>query len=287
MAHPYSGVRQNKVEHSRVKELTSGYAGGGDIAQDKKLIRKMIGAHESRMHMSGGEPKARADRPMRAKGGRVKNGKTTINVVINGGTEKPPMPMPMPMAPPMPPPRPPMPPAAAMPPGPPVPMGGPGVGPPIRSHGGRTYAAGGAVKSGVGWTESERLKTPVQHAPGKNDGKNLERGRPITYKKGGKIKKADGGLANFSGLRAYREMDKPRPTGQENAESALGGFSGLRAYSELDKPKINKACGGATMKEGGAIEAPGPGKGMGPKLPGGGRGGLARLAKAKRAAARH
>lgn len=237
MAHPYSGIRQDKVEHKRAREMTRGYAGGGDIAQDKKLIKKMIGVHESRMHMTGGAPKARADRPMRAKGGRVKNGKTTVNVVINGNGDKPPMPMPMPMPPAIPP-RPmvppPMPPAAAG----PLPGVGPGPGmPPMppRSHGGRTYASGGAVKSGPGWTTSQSLKTPVQHAPGKNDGKELGRGRPITYKKGGSV------------------------------------------------PAF--ACGGATMKTGGPINAPAGKKGMGPKLPGGARGGLARLAKAKRAKA--
>ena len=60
-----------------------------------------------------------------------------------------------------------------------------------RKHGGRTYARGGGV--GPGWTESERLKTPVQHSPGKNDGKDIGRKKPITYATGGMVKRAAGG----------------------------------------------------------------------------------------------
>ena len=58
---------------------------------------------------------------------------------------------------------------------------------PPRHAGGRAYAKGGAVKPGAGWTESERTKTQVQHAPGKNDTKDLGRGKPITYATGGAI----------------------------------------------------------------------------------------------------
>lgn len=37
------------------------------------------------------------------------------------------------------------------------------------------------LQSGPGWIESMRNKTPVQHSPNKQDGKNIGRGRVVTY----------------------------------------------------------------------------------------------------------
>lgn len=87
--------------------------------------------------------------------------------------------------------------------------------PGMRSTGGRAYAKGGRVKSGPAWEEGKREGTKVSHSPGKNDLKDIGRGKPITYASGGPV----------------------------------------------EAPK----------------------NGMGPKLGGGGRGGLARLQKAARA----
>jgi hypothetical protein len=184
MAHPYQSERQTKVEHRRVAHITKGYASGGavhdDEAEDRALIRKSV--KPSALRMEGGGTKSRADR--RARGGRTskKGGKTVVNV-ITGGPHPAPAPMmpppagppPMAGAPPMMPPRPPM-----MP-----PQGGPPM--PPRSDGGRAYAKGGAVAFGPAYKEGVRAGTQVTHSPGKNDGKNIGRGKPITYKTGGKV----------------------------------------------------------------------------------------------------
>ena len=215
MAHPYQSERDDKVAKRRVASLTKGYAAGGgvhsDEAADRALVKKMV--RSSAIKMDGDAPKSRQDRPGRARGGRApKRGGTTVNVIVAGKDKVPGVPD-APMMPPMPPGpiAPPVPMPMAKPPMPP-PIGGgiggmAGMGP--RASGGRAYARGGGVGSGG---------TPVQHAPGKDDGKDIGRGRVVTYASGG------------------------------------------------------------------PVEAPAGKKGMGPKLTGGGRGGLARLAKAKRAA---
>jgi hypothetical protein len=40
---------------------------------------------------------------------------------------------------------------------------------------------GPKLKSGPAWEEGLKNCTPVRHSPGKSDGKELGRGRPITY----------------------------------------------------------------------------------------------------------
>jgi hypothetical protein len=52
------------------------------------------------------------------------------------------------------------------------------------------FAAGGAVapKPGPAWREGMRNRTPVQHnSTGKNDQNDVGRGRPITYRRGGRV----------------------------------------------------------------------------------------------------
>lgn len=50
-------------------------------------------------------------------------------------------------------------------------------------------AKGGGVKSGPAWEEGKRLGTKVSHVPAKEpDIENMNRGRPITFKAGGKVK---------------------------------------------------------------------------------------------------
>lgn len=168
----------------------------------------------------------RANITRRAKGGKVK-GKTVINIMVGkGGDDKPPMPM-MPPPPPhpmMPPPGPP-PGAGAPPPGGPPGMPPPGMGPPgppmMRKRGGSVKHAAASPMQGKGmkqakvigrasardeaappgptgvgdkmpgqppsWEQSEKFKTKVQHTDGKTDGPDIGRGKPITYKRGGAV----------------------------------------------------------------------------------------------------
>ena len=58
----------------------------------------------------------------------------------------------------------------------------------VDCHGGREFASGGAVKDGPAWREGLRSGTPVQNNPsGKNDQQDVNRGRPITYRRGGRV----------------------------------------------------------------------------------------------------
>ena len=224
MAHPHSQHRQHLVEKSRVAHLTKHYASGGavhgDEKEDKALIKRTV--KKSAMRMAGGGVKHRADH--RARGGRTKHKGTTINI-INAGQH--------PGAPPMPPggpvaglaPRPPMPamppPAGAM---PPPPM--PGGGMPMRTKGGRAYAKGGAVKSGPAWEEGVRNGTQPHNSPGKDDKKDIGRGKPITYKSGGRIVsfKAGGRVVKFkTGGRVES------PEGVDPATKLPSGSGGARA----------------------------------------------------------
>lgn len=264
MAHPFSEHRQHKVERSRVSGMTKKYrASGGGVHCEEPEERKHGGkVKELDRGAQGKKAKRRADRVMRAKGGKVghKKGATHVNVIVNGG-DKGAMPVPMP------------PPAmAGPPPGPPpvaglggpppgMPPGGPPPGmPPMpgRAHGGKVKRAdggaanhlndaysdqannlnkgrarGGSVKSGPSWDEGKRLGTKVQHSDGKgttNTKANLDRGRVVTFATGG-------GVVSFN--------------------------------------------------TGGKVEAPGPGKGMGPRFEGGAAGGEARKEKMGRAERRY
>lgn len=158
MAHPYKQFRQNKVQNARVGALTKSY--------DDNAIEGAFAAN-------------RADRPMRASGGKVSKKGTTIVNVITGGQQQPPAPPPMPM----PPPAPPGPPPGAMPPpgagGPPPGLagaGGPPPGMPMR-------ARGGGVKTTAG-----SKGTPVQHDKAKAvDIANMNRKRVVTFNTGGGV----------------------------------------------------------------------------------------------------
>lgn len=220
MAHQFSAHRQNKVEHDRVGRITRGYAKGGavkhsDEAEDRKLFKKMYKEEEDKEgKVEGRAAGGRLDRVSRRRAGRMKhkgkNSKTNVNVIVapqHPPTGSPPMAGPIAAAPhpPMPVTPPPgvggPPPGAGpmagppgLPPGlPPHPMmpppgagGPPGMMPP-RRHGGRSYAKGGAVKTGPAYEEGIRNGTQVTHAPNKMDGKDIGRGKPITYKRGGAV----------------------------------------------------------------------------------------------------
>lgn len=197
--HPFQAHRQSKVERSRVGSLTKGYAAGGAVssaavggAPSKKAIAQRDG------QAVGGDPtRQRLDRPLqgRARGGRTgKHKGTHVNVIVapQGGANAPTpgvaAPPPMAGAGPMP----------APPPRPPVPMPPPGAVPPpgIRHSGGRAYARGGAVKPGPAWNQGLKSGTQVQHTSNKQDGPNIGRKKPVTYKTGGAVEHpVKGGMA--------------------------------------------------------------------------------------------
>lgn len=224
MAHPFSEHKGHKVERSRVGRITSGYASGGavhqDEAADRSLIRKEV--KSSALKTDGGKSKSRSDKSVRrAKGGRVKHGKsgkTNINVIVAPSGDKPPMNAPMAGAPPMPamPPRPPM-----APPSPPAAMAPPQAGLgglPPRAKGGRVSkcfgdanmspdkpnakgddfgsgkprADGGKVEGKKSLADKKGVtgisaRTPIQHSGNKNDTQNIGRGAVVTRAAGGPI----------------------------------------------------------------------------------------------------
>jgi len=383
MAHPFDAFRQSKVEHARVPQITKGYAAGGavhsDEAEDKRMIKGMV--KKSALRADGGAVKARQDRVPRASGGGVfgrkggkkgKSNKTIVNVINHGqGAPVPglgaapgiPGAPGLPAGPvPMPPPRPPM----AGPPGlPPAIPGGAGLpGLPPRSQGGRAYKSGGAVKPGAAWNEGLKEGTQVSHRNSKAvEKENLGRGKPVTYRKGGRVKRAEGGEADKTknpgrpsltdlAYRAAADIGNPAQMvlrdanmarrinqsasqsrgvegkdykkggrirraeggnadtetvrvkakttgGNRSGPAGVGnyiraGFNasdteakrgfGTRAYlSDETMNNFGMADREKQYKTGGAINAPGPGKAMSPKFEGGARGGMARMAKAKRA----
>jgi len=188
MTHPFSNIRQHKVEKARVAHIAKGYASGGAVSSDAIPVDRKSGGRTGappKMMMSGGIAKMRGDRPCRAKGGRApKSGKTNVNVIIAPqGAGNPPA-AGLPGLPPgMPTPSRPVPPPAGPPPGA---MPPPGM--PPRSMGGRAYASGGGVNSGTKvFNQSRANATKMVGGPGKNDLKDMGRGKPITYAKGGPV----------------------------------------------------------------------------------------------------
>lgn len=213
MSHPMNEHRQHKVERSRAHTMIKGYASGGavkhsDAAEDKKLVKGMV--KKAALRADGGAVKARADRPARKKGGRVKKSNTTVNVITGGhapvaGLGTAPMSPPPMAAAPMPP-RPPMmagpPPGVGGPGAPGLPPGAPPMMPPHRD-GGRvsTYKKGGRVGVNKGspvFEESMKAGTPISHDKGKSDLDQLGRGKPITYRAGGKVQKRAAGGPIYS-----------------------------------------------------------------------------------------
>jgi hypothetical protein len=301
--HPHNEHRAHKVEHRRVSHITKGYANGGavhgDAAADLKLLKSHV--HRTALDMDGRKPKHRADRPQRAKGGRVekerhtkddlqpfegapdqrakggrvkhKGGKTVINImnanpagagagVAPGGAAPPMLPRaPLPVA------APPAAPAAlpSMPPRPPVAAGaGPMIGP--RQDGGRTYASGGRVKDGPAYMEGKNAR-PVDHAPGKWNTKDIGRGRVITYASGGAVE-APHTKAGSGGIE-HPMRGGPKMSGGNEPPTRMKHSGGTEA-----KQGLAQRYGGGNESTHSYKEAS--------LLPGGGKGGLARIYKAHR-----
>ena len=238
--HPFHEHMDHKKQKSRVGHIAHGYASGGavhhhsDAKEDEALIRKEVKPsalkhHHGKPHKAaGGAVAPRQDKVQRARGGRTKHkGHTSVNVIVAPQGGHPNAPMPMPSAGPAPAPapapmmpRPGVPTAAGA--GAPMPGGmpSPGLGP--RRDGGRaTYARGGGVKSGPAWEEGRKAGTQVQHNDsGKNDQKNVGRGRVVTFRTGGAVEApkhhgpkfkggAGGGAARVEkGRRANRDYVK-------------------------------------------------------------------------------
>lgn len=220
MAHPYSAHREHHVEKERVGHIAPGHkhrAHGGRVHEDEghKHSKKMSGEKEH--GAEGKKSKHRRDRVARAHGGKVgkKGGKgaTHVNVIVGQHPSAPTPPM-------MPPP----PPAAAAPPPMPPGAGGmPGLGGP--PPGGMPMRAkGGSVKSGPAWKEGLKNGTQVQHSPALSvTENNMNRGKAITYAKGGKVE---------------------APQGVEKVSKLSGGAGG--GEGRLEKAK---RYGGKPMKE--------------------------------------
>ncbi len=192
-----------------------------------------------KQRMAGGPVKARLDRKPRAAGGRAKHkGKTVVNVNVgHPGGAMPPIPLAAgapPGAPPMMPPRPPMAPPMAGPPGMPpggMPPGMPPGAPMMHKDGGRVKRAhGGSVKDGPTWKEGLKNGTQVSGSPGKNDLKDVGRGKAITYAKGGKV------APGF----AIKEGKPARGGDKLGVESSEGGGPKLRGGAEGGLARLDK-----------------------------------------------
>lgn len=97
-------------------------------------------------------------------------------------------------------------------------------------------ARGGSVKSGPAYEEGKRLGTHVQHSDGKgttNTPANLDRGRPITFKSGGKVKSfyARGGKVEADG----------KPGKQMGPDLKGGVVSGEARLEQAGRAKRNYA----------------------------------------------
>ena len=241
--HPFAKFRQNKVQSQRAGVLTKSY--------DDNQIEGAYAAN-------------RADRPMRASGGRVgKKATTVVNVITSGQQQQPPAPPPMPPAPPPPPPGPP--PGAAMPPGGPMAGAGPAMPPglPMRARGGGVKAIG------------MKVGTKVQHDSAKAKEKaNIGRKRVVTFATGGGVVsfKASGGPVSKPAAPMTTVPDRSGDRMDADTSSNL---------PPVMQGKTFRARGGSVK---GVIMKGGTPKTADPvsDLPGGAGGGKGRLAKIRK-----
>jgi hypothetical protein len=331
LAHPHGEHRAHKVEHRRVHHITGGMAHGGyahsgegsDMVPVRKKASKVV--HRA----AGGRVVQRLDRPRRAKGGKVvgvdhkeqlghddlnphegasddkrsmhrakggrakHKGHTTVNVMVSphGGVAPPggaalPPPAPSGAAPP---------PMPAMPPGMPPP--GLGARPPMMPPGGMPpgmpmRARGGKVTDGPAYQEGKSHR-PVDHAPGKMDGKDMGRKKVITYADGGAVTPrrlvkfwVGGKVERKRGGRVEHPQKGPKVRGGFGFAADGKGQGGLQdrgsgrmASGGIDPP-VDRRPGGNEAphhpRKGTNFSEKGP---MGPDYHAGGGGGIARLRK--------
>jgi hypothetical protein len=286
MSHPYEAHRQTKKEHSRVAHIVKAYAKGGAVHGEKALVGKVLSAHKAEhaaLDAEGPKSKHRMDRPKRAKGGRVGkhgNARTIVNVISGGHPAAgavPPMPPAMPVgAPPMgvgpaaamPPPRPPMAPPPGAGPGMPPPM-------PMRKSGGRVRRADGGSAS----AQSTGTKYPNK-VPGMTDAevdRNNAR-RPPNDDGSSYVtpQRAKGGRVN-QGSPVFEEGRRNgTQVSHDTGKNDLKDMNRKRVVTFMAGGRVSRATGGRVESPDGVAKAT--------KLPGGGGGGEARLAKAHRAA---
>lgn len=268
-SHRQTAKEHSRVGHI-TRGYAKGGAVHEDAAEDKKLIRKMMKSEMHAEGGKSKHRADRPGRAKGGAVKGKHNAKTIVNVITGGhpaGGAVPPMPAPPmgvgPAA--MPPPpmaaKPPMPmgppPGAGLPPGGPPPM-------PMRAKGGRIHresggsaypnrvsgvtdaeiatnasrrpssdqggerqrAKGGAVKS-IGMD----VGTKVQHTDGKDDGKDIGRGRVVTFWAGGgvKKKKADGGMCEGQTPTRAKGGRVESPDGVAPATKLPGGSGGGEA----------------------------------------------------------
>lgn len=283
MAHPFQHIKDHKVQKSRVSSIARACGGrvAGADGKANEAPRKTAKAKAVKeVFASGEKSKQRPDRVGRKRGGRVKNGKTIVNVTVAPPMPTPPGAMPIggpgamaakpPMAPP------PGPPPGGPPPGAP-PMGGPGP-MPMRKSGGRVRADGGSVKS------PQQQPEPLKVDPQGPLGKALLQRKPQGAYPGIKFERARGGGVN-SGTKVF---NKSRAETKGTHDKGKTDTDDMKRPNMKMKPKVItfKTGGGVTKTfraYGGKVEAPGPGKAMGPKLKGGVASGEARQQQAERA----
>lgn len=136
--HPYNQHREQQVAHRRVATILKSHPAGAQKHNSGQAFSKITSKSAA---SSDDEIRGAKSNNRFARGGKVKGGNTTVNIVVPGGGAKPPMPPPMagPMGPP----------PGGPPPMPPPPMGGPPGGPPglpMRASGGRIGDTGKMIK---------------------------------------------------------------------------------------------------------------------------------------------
>lgn len=276
MAHPFQHLKDHKVQKSRVSSIcraSGGRVAGNDGDADEAPRKTAKSKAMKEVFAGGKKSKQRPDKVARKRGGRVKGGKTVVNVNVAPHTPTPGL------APPMPPPpgampiggpgamaaKPPMlPPPGAGPAGPDGPM--PPM--PMRATGGRVGAD---------------LKDMVKRGrPTDDEGKTLSQGDPNGPPVS--VKRKSGGRVN-SGTKVFAEGE--RLGTQVSHDKAKNDTDDMKRPHMKMKPKVVTFKSGGMVKSfrayGGRVEAPGPGKGMGPKMGGGAESGEGRLSQAKAA----
>ncbi len=229
MAHPMNEHRAHHHEKERVNHIAGKSAGGAkcyarggkvheDEAEDRQLIKKEVKG--SALKHEGKKPKMRADKAMRrAKGGKVHgkgHSKTNVNVIVAPGGNKPPM-AGLGGG---------MPPQMASPPMPPKPpMAAPSQPP---------------------------APAPAMGAPNPLGGMPPRRTGGRAYKRGGKIKRADGGETKYPASESAKKLADAyqiQPWYGPEAQSARSqaGKEFVESTKKARGGKVSKDFGDADM----------------------------------------